>query len=105
MQWRGLSLAAWFRQIRSTLTRWQFCTFRLAESIGMRKYLGHGWLKGYGSSRSVCMENELGKVEKYKADIRHTLGNTLTQDVAELKRKVAVLERDMEQVKRATGLK
>ena len=50
------------------------------------------------------MENEPGKVEKYKADIRHTLANTLTQDVAELKRKVAVLERDMEQVKRATGL-
>jgi len=36
---------------------------------------------------------------------RAMLGNTLTQDVAELKRKVAVLERDMEQVKRATGLK
>jgi hypothetical protein len=61
------------------------------------------------------MENELVQVEKYKADIKHTrakLGNTLTQDVAELKRdmvavkrKQAEHDRDIEQLKRAAGLK
>jgi len=49
------------------------------------------------------MENELGKVEKYKADIRHTLGNTLTQDVAELKRKVAEHDRRIAALERAKG--